>query len=107
MVTEDDGPRGRSAPFPTPALGGHEAENRYSEGARARPAGAADGRAVRQARRPDPKQAARGTERVVLRTHVTVVFVTRSLQEALILGDRVVVLGRAPAGSRRWWRSRA
>jgi hypothetical protein len=25
------------------------------------------------------------------------VFVTRSLQEALILGDRVVVLGRAPA----------
>ena len=34
---------------------------------------------------------------IVLRTHVTVVFVTRSLQEALILGDRVVVLGRAPA----------
>src|SRR5215212_714178 len=63
MVSEDDGPRGRSAPFPTPALGGHEAENRYSEGARARSAGAADGRAVRQARRPDPKQAARGTER--------------------------------------------
>jgi NitT/TauT family transport system ATP-binding protein len=34
---------------------------------------------------------------IVLRIHVTVVFVTRSLQEALILGDRVVVLGRAPA----------
>ena len=34
---------------------------------------------------------------IVLQTHVTVVFVTRSLQEALILGDRVVVLGRAPA----------
>jgi NitT/TauT family transport system ATP-binding protein len=34
---------------------------------------------------------------IVLRTHVTVVFVTRSLQEALILGDRVVVLGPAPA----------
>ena len=34
---------------------------------------------------------------IVLRTHVTVVFVTRSLQEALILGDRVVVLGCAPA----------
>src|SRR5215211_8926248 len=62
MVSEDDGPRGRSAPFPTPALGGHETENRHSEGARARPAGAADGLAVRQARRPDPKQAARGTE---------------------------------------------
>jgi NitT/TauT family transport system ATP-binding protein len=28
---------------------------------------------------------------------VTVVFVTRSLQEALILGDRVVALGPAPA----------
>jgi NitT/TauT family transport system ATP-binding protein len=34
---------------------------------------------------------------MVLRTHMTVIFVTRSLQEALILGDRVVVLGRAPA----------
>jgi len=34
---------------------------------------------------------------IVLRTQVTVIFVTRSLQEALILGDRVVVLGRAPA----------
>lgn len=34
---------------------------------------------------------------IVLRTQMTVVFVTRSLQEALILGDRVVVLGRAPA----------
>ncbi len=34
---------------------------------------------------------------IVLRTHTTLVFVTRSLQEALILGDRVVVLGRAPA----------
>ncbi|HET6660738.1 MAG TPA: ABC transporter ATP-binding protein [Rubrobacter sp.] len=34
---------------------------------------------------------------IVLRTHMTVVFVTRSLQEALILGDRVVVLRRAPA----------
>src|SRR5215210_6885851 len=63
MVSEDNGPRGRCVPFPAPALGGHEAENRHSEGARARPAGAADGRAVRQARRPDPKQAARGTER--------------------------------------------
>jgi len=34
---------------------------------------------------------------IVLRTHTTLIFVTRSLQEALILGDRVVVLGRAPA----------
>ena len=34
---------------------------------------------------------------IALRTRTTLVFVTRSLQEALILGDRVVVLGRAPA----------
>jgi NitT/TauT family transport system ATP-binding protein len=34
---------------------------------------------------------------IILRTHMTLVFATRSLQEALILGDRVVVLGRAPA----------
>lgn len=34
---------------------------------------------------------------IVSQTHLTVVFATRSLQEALLLGDRVVVLGRAPA----------
>lgn len=34
---------------------------------------------------------------IALRTRLTVVFATRSLQEALILGDRVVVLGRAPS----------
>jgi NitT/TauT family transport system ATP-binding protein len=34
---------------------------------------------------------------IVSRTHLTVVFATRSLQEALLLGDRVVVLGRAPS----------
>jgi NitT/TauT family transport system ATP-binding protein len=33
---------------------------------------------------------------LVLRTRLTVIFATRSLQEALLLGDRVVVLGRAP-----------
>jgi NitT/TauT family transport system ATP-binding protein len=34
---------------------------------------------------------------IVSRTQLTVVFATRSLQEALLLGDRVVVLGRAPS----------
>ena len=34
---------------------------------------------------------------IVLRTHTTLVFVRGKSQEALILGDRVVVLGRAPA----------
>jgi NitT/TauT family transport system ATP-binding protein len=34
---------------------------------------------------------------IVLRTRLTVAFATRSLQEALLLGDRVVVLGRAPS----------
>lgn len=34
---------------------------------------------------------------IALRTRLTVVFATRRLQEALILGDRVVVLGRAPS----------
>ena len=34
---------------------------------------------------------------MVLRTRLTVAFATRSLQEALLLGDRVVVLGRAPS----------
>jgi NitT/TauT family transport system ATP-binding protein len=34
---------------------------------------------------------------IVLRTRLTVAFATRSLQEALLLGDRVVVLSRAPS----------
>ncbi len=34
---------------------------------------------------------------IVSRTQLTVVFATRSLQEALLLGDRVVVLSRAPS----------
>ena len=36
-------------------------------------------------------------DEIVLRTRLTVVFATRSLREALLLGDRVVVLGRAPS----------
>ncbi len=34
---------------------------------------------------------------VTRRTEVTVLFVTHSIQEALVLGDRVVVLGHAPS----------
>jgi NitT/TauT family transport system ATP-binding protein len=35
--------------------------------------------------------------RIVDRTHVTLLFVTHSIEEALVLGDRVVVLGNAPS----------
>lgn len=34
---------------------------------------------------------------IVTRTEVTILFVTHSIQEALILGDRVVVLGESPS----------
>ena len=34
---------------------------------------------------------------IAIRTRVTVLFVTHSIQEALYLGDRVVVLGHAPS----------
>ncbi len=35
--------------------------------------------------------------RIVEQTHVTLLFVTHSIEEALILGDRVVVMGNAPS----------
>ena len=35
--------------------------------------------------------------RIVDETHVTLFFVTHSIEEALVLGDRVVVLGNAPS----------
>jgi sulfonate transport system ATP-binding protein len=35
--------------------------------------------------------------RIVDRTNVTLMFVTHSIEEALVLGDRVVVLGNAPS----------
>ena len=35
--------------------------------------------------------------RIVEQTHVTLLFVTHSIEEALVLGDRVVVLGNAPS----------
>ena len=34
---------------------------------------------------------------IAARTEVTILFVTHSIQEALVLGDRVVVLGQAPS----------
>jgi len=35
--------------------------------------------------------------RIVTRTEVTLVFVTHSIEEALVLGDRVVVMGKPPS----------
>ena len=35
--------------------------------------------------------------RIVARTQLTLLFVTHSIEEALVLGDRVVVLGDAPS----------
>src|ERR687895_2948993 len=35
--------------------------------------------------------------RIVEQTHVTLMFVTHSIEEALVLGDRIVVLGDAPS----------
>ena len=35
--------------------------------------------------------------RIVAQTDVTLLFVTHSIEEALVLGDRIVVLGNAPS----------
>ena len=55
------------------------------------------GRAVRRARRADPRAAAGGVPaRSGRSTGATVVFVTHSIDEALLLSDRIFVFNTAP-----------
>jgi osmoprotectant transport system ATP-binding protein len=89
MMALDVGP---PLPLPGRALGRAGAAGGRGAGVRGRPAGAADGRAVRR-RRP-VNRAAIQAEFVSLqrRLRKTVVFVSHDLDEALKLGDRVAIM---------------
>ena len=58
--------------------------------------GHADGRAVRRARRHDQGGASGRTAARTRRTGTSFVFITHDIEEAVYLGDRVVVLGGPP-----------
>ena len=64
------------------------------------PARAADGRAVRRARRDDARAALRRHPAIWEARRKTIIFVTHNVREAVCLGDRVVLLSPHPGPHR-------
>ena len=86
----------RARPHPR-AVGRHEAARRAGARAGTRSAGAADGRAVRGARRDDTRAALRRhPAHLAGDTRKTIVFVTHNVREAVCLGDRVILMSPSP-----------
>jgi NitT/TauT family transport system ATP-binding protein len=91
-----DGARRLRAQVPARAVGGHAPAGGHRARARARHPDLADGRALRCARRADAPAHGRVAGGIRRRTRKTVVFVTHSLQEAIALSDRIVVMTARP-----------
>ena len=90
-------------PLPAPALRRPAAAGRRGPRAGRRPAGAADGRAVRRGRPDRPRAPAGRVPPAAGEVRKTILFVTHDIEEAVRLGDRIAVLlrGRPPRAVRR------
>ena len=84
------------APSAGPTVGRHAPARRPRPRADHGAADHADGRAVRRARRADQDRHAGGAAAHLRQTHKTILFVTHAIEEAILLGDEVVVMTRAP-----------
>ena len=87
--------------LPAPALRRHEAARGHRPRARQSAAHPADGRALRRARRPDPRADAGVPLQIWKHVDVTIVFITHDLDEAVYLADRIVVLDANPGACAR------
>ena len=83
--------------YPWQLSGGMQQRASICRALRARPADAADGRAVRRARRDDArKDEPRAAAHLGARRGKTVLLITHSIPEAIFLSDRVLVMSERP-----------
>ena len=86
--------------YPSQLSGGMKQRVAIARALSYRPEDAADGRALRRARRHDPPSDA-GTPDRHQRRRLTVLFVTHDVDEAIYLADRIAVMTPHPAASKR------